>query len=339
MSAIIPLLSVAVVLSGLTQASGQELQIGIIDFYGLNRVSPVRVREALTFKEGDSIAFAGDTLPAMLEDAERRLSKVPGVVRARTNLVCCDNGRVIVFVGIEERGSSTMRFRAEPVGKARLAADIVAAGDEFSKAFGLAIQRGAFGEDGSQGHSMSADPATRAVQERFVMYAKRDLTQLRLVLRTSSDAVQRALAAQVLGYVNDKHAVVDDLVYGMTDPSGDVRNNAMRALLVFASAAQPVPRIPYDPFIAFLHSPVWTDRNKATGALMTLSASRESALIARLRKEALALVEMARWKSDGHARPAFTILARMAGYSDDAADAAWDRRERELVISAALRRQ
>ena len=59
-----------------------------------------------------------------------------------------------------------------------------------------------------------------------------------------------------------------------------------------------------------------------------------------LRKEALApLVEMARWKSDGHARAAFVILGRMAGYSDEAAQAAWDSGERELVISAALRRQ
>ena len=101
-----------------------------------------------------------------------------------------------------------------------------------------------------------------------------------------------------------------------------------------------MPRIPHEPFIAFLNSPVWTDRNKATGALMTLSASRDASLLASLRKEALvALVEMARWKSEGHARPAFVILGRIAGYSDDAANAAWDRGERELVISAALRRQ
>jgi hypothetical protein len=51
------------------------------------------------------------------------------------------------------------------------------------------------------------------------------------------------------------------------------------------------------------------------------------------------LVEMARWKSDGHAKPAFVILGRIAGYSDDAANAAWVRGERELVIGAALRRQ
>jgi hypothetical protein len=62
-----------------------------------------------------------------------------------------------------------------------------------------------------EGGSLFHDPATRAVQERFVDYARRDLPKLRDVLRDSVDASQRALAAQVLGYVNDKQAVVGDL--------------------------------------------------------------------------------------------------------------------------------
>lgn len=333
----------ALILVGSSQASAQDLQIGIIDFYGLNRVTLAQAREALTFKEGDSISY-GDELPRTFTDSERRLLRVPGVIRAHTEVVCCDDGRVIVYVGIQERGAPAMRLRAEQRGKARLADDVVAAADEFSKALGVAVLRGEANEDRSQGHSLSADPATRAIQERFLVYAKRDLPQLRLVLRSSSDAAQRALAAQVLGYASDKQAVVDDLVYAMSDPSENVRNNAMRALLVFSemvpTAPTPAPRIPHDHFIAFLNSPVWTDRNKASGALMTLSASRDAALLASLRKEALAsLVEMARWKSDGHAKPAFTILGRIAGYSDDAARAAWERGERELVISAALRGQ
>jgi hypothetical protein len=343
MRRILSLLVVIAALSGFNQLAGQQLQIGIIDFYGLNRLTSAQVREALTFKEGDAISFPRVDLSPVLEDSEIRLSKLPGVAGARINPVCCDNGRVIVYVGIEETGAPTMRLRAEPIGRARLAADIVKAGDEFSKAFVDAVVRGEAKDDSSQGHSLLADAATRAIQERFLVYATRDLPQLRLVLRSSSDPVQRALAAQVLGYVADKQAVVEDLVYGMTDPSENVRNNAMRALLVFAAmgprAGRPAVRVPYEPFVAFLNSPVWTDRNKASSALQALSASRDAALISGLRNEALGpLVEMARWKS-GHARPAFTILARMAGYSDEAAEAAWDRGERELVISAALRGQ
>jgi len=336
-------LALAAILCGSQDLAAQELQIGIIDFFGLNRVTLEQARGALTFKEGDSISYPGVELPPTVAESEIRLSKLPGVVRAHAYTVCCDNGRFIVYVGIEERDAPTLRLRAEPAGKARLAADLIEAGAEFSKAFLLAIQRGDFAEDRSQGHALFADPATRAIQERFLIYAKRDLTQLRLVLRTSFDPTQRALAAQVLGDAADKQAVVDDLVYGMTDPFGEVRNNAMRALVLFGEmvpAANRPLRIPYDPFIAFLNSPVWTDRNKASVALMTLSASRDASLLARLRKDALVpLVEMARWKSEGHARPAFDILARMTGYSDDAAKAAWERGERELVIGAALRRQ
>ena len=123
------------------------------------------------------------------------------------------------------------------------------------------------------------------------MYAKRDLAQLRLVLRSSSDAAQRALAAQVLGYAIDKQAVVEDLVHGMSDASAEVRNDAMRALVVFADTVPSVgrsrPRIPAEPFIPFLNSPVWSDRNKASGALMAFSASRDPGLLATLRKDAL----------------------------------------------------
>ena len=125
--------------------------------------------------------------------------------------------------------------------------------------------------------------------------------------------------------------------YGMNDPSENVRNNAIRALMVMAEMTpvpgRSVPRIPYQPFIALLNSPVWSDRNKASGALMALTQERDPELLGALQRQAVtALVEMARWKSEGHAQAAFFILARIAGYSDDAAFGLWQRGEREVVI-------
>ena len=84
----------------------------------------------------------------------------------------------------------------------------------------------------------------------------------------------------------------------MSDPSDDVRNNAMRALLVFAamtpSDGRAAVRVLAEPFIDYLGSPVFSDRNKASSALVTLSASRDPELLATLRRRALApLVEMA----------------------------------------------
>jgi hypothetical protein len=97
-----------------------------------------------------------------------------------------------------------------PHGTARLPADIVKAGADFEQAFMAAITRGEAGEDRSRGYSLMKDPTTRAIQERFPALAARDLPLLRTVLHESSDASERALAAQVMGYAPDKASVVDD---------------------------------------------------------------------------------------------------------------------------------
>jgi hypothetical protein len=328
------------VIGAALRADEQALKIGIVDFYGLNKVSPGELRKLLAFKEGDTIRLAGEA-PAVFRSSEERLTRVPGVVRVRFEPVCCDAGAVIVFVGIQEQGAPTLHVRPAPTGAERLPADIVRSGQEFSKAMMAAVQRGDAGEDRSLGHALMHDPAARASQERFVEFARRDRPLLRAVLRNSADAAERALAAQVVAYTADKQSVVDDLVRGMSDAAEEVRNNAMRALMVFAEA-RPGPngstlRIPAAPFIEFLHSLVWSDRNKASLALMALSTRRDPALLAELRQSALPpLAEMARWKSAGHALPAFLTLARVAGYPDDDANARWGRGDREVVIRAAI---
>ena len=336
---------VILTLAAVTQTPSQAIPIQIVDLYGLQRVPADHVRAALTVKEGDIVSLAGDTRPSFVNASEQRLAAVPGVIRARIHLVCCEHGGFIVYVGIEERDSATMSFRAAPTEDVRLAADIVQAGDEFSKALTLAVRQGDATEDRSQGHALNHNAAMRAVQERFIVYARRDLAQLRRVLRSSSSVPERALAAQVLGYAADKSAIVDELVYAMRDPAEEVRNNAVRALMVIAEMSPgkgtPVPRIPPQPFVALLNSPVWSDRNKAALALMALSASRDPAVLAAIRQPpaVAALAEMARWKSDGHAQPAYFILGRLAGYSEDRALDFWRRGEREVVINAAVARR
>jgi len=185
------------------------------------------------------------------------------------------------------------------------------------------------------------DPAARAIQERFIEDATAHRMLLSRVLRESSDAAHRATAAEVLAYAPDKRAIVDDLVHAMTDPAESVRNNAMRALWIlagFAARSAQRLRIPYEPLVDLLNSPVWTDRNKASLALVSLSEGRDPALLRVLRARALpALVEMANWKSDGHARAAFFLLGRVGGLDEPAIDAAWQRRDRAKVIEAAQR--
>jgi hypothetical protein len=332
---------VLLVATGVRPSAGEDLPIGIVDFYGLGRVSESEARRALTVKEGDTIAMVGDEPPAFMAESERRLSALPGVAHAHVGFVCCEGGRWIVYVGLEGQGSATPHFRETPTGNMRLAADILQAGRDLSEAWSSAVQRGDAMEDDSKGHALLHDPAARAIQERFVGYSARDLKELRRVLRGSSDAEQRALAAEVLGYVAHKQEVVGDLVYAMSDPSEEVRNNGMRALAVFAKMApiggRSLVRIPTEPFVVLLNSSVWTDRNKASWALVGLSSSRDPRLLQDLRLTAIVpLAEMARWKSLGHASAALTILGRIAGLSDEAIDVAVGRGDREGIIGAAL---
>jgi hypothetical protein len=332
-------LSVALVLLlGAARAPTQDHpRIGIIDFYGLRHVSESQAREALKILEGEKV-------PDSVTEAEHRLAALPGVLSARVSRTCCDGGRAILYVGIEEQGSPVLRFRSAPQGSIRLPDDVVQVGDDFDKTALQAIQRGDAGEDDSKGHALMHDPTARAIQERFITCAARDLSRLRDVLRHSDNGKHRALAAQVLGYAVDKRAVVGDLVYAMKDSSDEVRNNSMRALWVMAKLASRSPelkiRVPTKPFIRLLNSPVWSDRNKSSLALMELSDNRDPALLISLQRQALrSLIEMARWKSDGHAAAAFWLLGRITGSSEDRIQTMWSHGDREAVIDAALKRR
>jgi hypothetical protein len=331
-------LTAAVLALVLASATGaQTPRIGIIDFYGVRHVDESQLRQALQISVGDSF-------PGSRKEVERRLESVPGVARARLNGVCCEQGKAILYVGIEERGDTGLTLLPAPHRAVRLPDDVVAAAAMFDTALTSAVTRGDAAEDDSRGYALNHAPALRAIQEKYIAFAARDLPRLRDVLRNSGDADQRAIAAQLIGYAADKREVVGDLVHAMRDSSDVVRNNATRSLFVIAKYAQAHPeahlRIPPEPFVDLLNSLVWTDRNKSSLALMELSAHRDPALLATLRARALSsLVEMARWKSPGHAQAAFMILGRIAGLSDEEIIKAWTAGDRERVITAALNAQ
>lgn len=324
--------------SAQAQQASPAFKIGSIDFYGMRKLPVDALRAALTFKEGDDIQSDSKALA----ESRSRLEALRGVSDARVELVCCDAGRVLVYVGVEEPGAPTLKLHEAPTGASRLSDEIVKAHAEFEEAIQVAVREGRAQEDDSAGHSLATDPGLRTVQDRFIRFADESEQLLREVLHNSSDAEHRSTAAELLGYVKDKQAVVDDLVYAIGDPSDGVRNAAMRALLVFMSMTagpnKTVPRVPYEPFVAMLNSLTWSDRNKSSFALMQLTKSRDPQLLERLKREALpSLAQIARWHSDGHAMAGFVILARIAGYSDQAATEAFRKHDKEPIITAALK--
>jgi hypothetical protein len=85
-----------------------------------------------------------------------------------------------------------------------------------------------------------------------------------------------------------------------------------------------------------LNSLSWSDRNKALLVLQILTDKRDQSVIDQLRERALpSLVEMSRWKSLGHALPAYMLLGRIAGLTDQQVQDAWSRGDREWVIAQA----
>jgi hypothetical protein len=264
------------------------------------------------------------------------------VEQARVNAACCEAGKYILYVGIREKGSPTLRFRPATKGAIRLPESIAKVGEEFQQALMEAMLKGDAGEDDSQGHALASNPKLRAIQERYIEISAQHLGRLRVVLRESSDAGHRALAAQIIAYHANKRDIVKDLVYGISDPDGAVRNNSMRALEVLAVFAKNSPKpqikIPIKPFIEMLNSIEWTDRNKSSIALYQLTEQRDAVILSSMRKHALpSLVEMARWKTSGHAMPSFTLLGRIGNVSEEEIQKAWSG-NRESLIERILER-
>jgi hypothetical protein len=148
--------------------------------------------------------------------------------------------------------------------------------------------------------------------------------ELIAVLSKSADSEQRNVAAEALGYAPRSAGQVDALVRASRDSSGDVRNAATRALMeILRADPAAAKQVQAAPFVEMLHSGVWTDRNKASGVLLMLSASRDVALLANLKARAWEpLLEMARWPKEW-SMEARMMLIRIAGLEDTRAMVLW----------------
>ena len=305
-------------------------RVSSVDYYGLRKLSPSRIYKVVGVS-------AGDPIPPSKGDLEERLEKIPGVVTARVEAVCCDGREGMLFVGIEERGAAHFALRSAPAGDAALPPEIVAQFTELVRAMGDAARRGSTAEDLTHGHPLMADPDARAIQEGFAVFTATHLPQLRDVLRNSADSEQRVMAATLIGYAPDKKAIVNDLEFAVQDPDEDVRSSAMRALNAIAvlGIKQPQLAIHISPtwFVEMLNSIVLSDRTRATMALINLTDSRPAATLDLLRERALqSLVEMAQWKSLRYALPAYILLGRVGGLSEQQIQESWTKGDRAAMV-------
>jgi len=327
-------LIIAVLAYGQTPAASATQvapSIGVIDFYGLNKVTEDRLRGALGFR-------AGEPFPRSKADVEEHLDTIPGVVESHLEAVCCDAGKMVLYVGIEERGAPHFDIREAPEGEVVLPPNIITAYRNLLAAVESAARRAATAEDLTHGHALAADPLTREIQQQFPEIAREHMSELRNVLRNSIDDEQRAIAACVIAYAPRKTDIADDLQYALRDADPAVRANAARGMMALAVYARlnADSGLKLEPtwFIEMLHSLSYSDRDHALRMLQLLTDTRDALVLNPLRDRALdSLLEMARWKTLEHALPAFVLAGRIAGSSDQEIQDTWTRGDREAVLS------
>jgi hypothetical protein len=308
--------------------------VGVIDYYGLVKVTRDRIQRTLGFKEGEPF-------PASKANVEESLDQIPGVIQSHLEAVCCDEGKIVLYVGIEERGAVHFDLREAPEGEVTLAPDVMALYRRYFEAFEDAVRHGSTAEDLTHGHSLMADALVREIQLQFPAVVETHLGELRNVMRNSADDEQRAIATFLIGYAPKKDQVAEDLQFALRDADPGVRANAARAIVALAVYARlnPDSGVKLEPtwFIEMLNSLSWSDRERALNALQILTDSRDASMLAQLRNRALpALVEMSRWKTLEHALPAFILTGRIAGLTEQQIQDAWTRGDRESVIATAL---
>jgi len=305
--------------------------IGIIDTYGNKSFSPDKLRKELKIAEGDP-------LPPSKGDLEELLVGLKGVARANIEAICCEQGKAIFYVGVEERGRFHLEIRPEPKNESlKLPEDVWAIYEKLIAAVAEATRLGETREDWSQGFTLLDEPGARGVQLQLPAIAEDHQAILRQIVRESADPDDRRVAAAILGYGPKAQSIIEDLQLALRDPDQDVRAAALRSLgpIAFYAAAHPEAeiRVLTTWFVEMLNSVAWKDRMNAMNLLISLTASRDEKLIRHMRERGVpALAEMALWKHLPHALPAYILLGRVAGLSEQEIQDTWSANQREATI-------
>lgn len=307
-------LSLAVAVLGQSLA---PIQIGIIDWFGQTGLKISHLGASLPVHVGDTID--PKTWPKRQGELARAIKKAIGKKPTEISIVLSDvHGKAMVFIGLPGPTVEPARYRSSPFGKARFTSEVLKLGKEFDTNLLTAVRSGHAMEDDSHGYALFDDPTLHAIQLKMREFTVSHEPLVREVLETSSSVQDRQLAAMLLGYADRSSGQIQGLVGAVSDSDGEVRNNATRALGVIARAdPKGAKLIPAGPFIAMLHSGIWTDRNKSAAVLDSLTQARDKKVLDLIRTRALpSLLEMAEWHNPPHAATARAILGRVAGIDE-----------------------
>jgi hypothetical protein len=297
-------------------ANAQQVKVGFIDYFGTNQVDVERVKSAMPVHEGDEILL--DKFPYFIIDMKTAVEKVTGKEPTDVAPGCCDQaGNWYFYIGLSGRNTEPLHYNVAPTRKVRFPKEIEKLYQEAIDLNMEAVKAQAV-EDRSTGYALSTYPPLREKQVAIREYAIHQSTLIRRILSVAFEARQRSIAAQFLGYAYQDQKQIQSLVKASRDPIEAVRNNAVRALGVLAESSPAIARqIPAKSFVPLLNSDLWTDRNKGSLLLGTLTLARDRRVLRLIRAQAAdSLIEMARWHEYGHAYYSRIILGRIAGIEE-----------------------
>ncbi|QOY88307.1 hypothetical protein [Paludibaculum fermentans] len=301
----------AALLSTLAQGQSARVRIGAIEFFGASGRDIAALRAALPLREGTEV------------DA-REMNDLVARMRATTKaadvaVVCCERQSAeeswTIFIGWPDGPGEGFRYAQGPRAKLRLPAEGLNLA-QVSWAVWQEAQSAGLSENGKP--SSDLDNKLRATELAIRQYTMRHVEELRRILRTSSDAQHRAIAAHFLSYGRRSRAVVSTLAGACHDQDEGVRDNAARSLMVLMRTDMRVSAwVPAADFVAMLHSGHWSDRQRAAVLLLHLSAENNPKLLSEIRGRAWpVLLEMARWRGADQAGPARQLLGRAGGLDE-----------------------
>lgn len=296
-----------------SQAVGEIPAIGQINFFGYGGIDLQPIEAALPIQVGAVLKI--EALESTQGLIEQRIRNVIGHGPTNIDFVCCDeNHHLLVFIGLGGTTSHKPSYHPIPKGTDSLQPAALRLYQDLD-ALMLATKGGSVAEDDSKGYALAADPALRKIQTAMRAYALDRAPEFERVLKNASDTQQRLVSAALLGYSQRSSSQVQGLADAVLDPEPEVRNNAVRSLMVLASVKQTdLRKLSVEPVEALLLSGVWSDRNKASLLLDQLTASPDPAMLRELHTTSLdAIIEGASWRGDpGHAGAFVILLGRIA---------------------------
>lgn len=294
-------------------AQGQtaRLRIGAIEFFGASGHDLASLRAVLPVREGSEVNA---------QDMNDLVARIRWMAKAAdVALVCCDRRSPeeswTIFIGWPDGPGDGFRHAATPRARLRLPADGLALAQS---SWAVWQEAQAAGMSDTVKPSSDLDIKLRETELSIRQYTMRHGERLRRVLRNSSDAQHRSIAAHFLSYGRRSRVLVNALVAACHDADEGVRDNATRSLMVLLRTDMRVAAwVPASEMVAMLHSGTWSDRQRAAILLLNLSEEQNPKLLSEIRGRAWpALLEMARWRGADQAGPARQLLGRAGGLDE-----------------------